>query len=58
MIKLSKIYNELVYKGYERELCDEQFALFHNPKGRSYKRPPKGFKVLKETPAEIVNIEL
>ncbi|MCI0563513.1 MAG: hypothetical protein MN733_33985 [Nitrososphaera sp.] len=54
MIRLSKIYNELVYKGYERELCDDQFALFHNPKGKTYKRLPKGFKVVEDKERIIV----
>lgn len=43
---------------YDRDLSDDQFALFHNPKGRTYKRLPKGFKALKETPTEVVVINL
>ncbi|MCI0559467.1 MAG: hypothetical protein MN733_13315 [Nitrososphaera sp.] len=57
MIKFSKIYNELVYQGYERELCelcDNQFALFHNPKGKTYKRLPKGFRVVEDKERIVV----
>ncbi|MGH9992855.1 MAG: hypothetical protein ACREAZ_09450 [Nitrososphaera sp.] len=39
-----------------RALSDDDFAVWHNPKAKAYKRLPNGFHVVEEAPETVVAV--